>query len=80
MRRAKRRRRRGGAKREPDRVKPQEKRAERSEGADGVARSASPRGQSFNRRSAKRFGRTDHPGASRHPSSARRGIAVRRLS
>src|SRR2546427_5831013 len=31
-------------------------------GADGVVRPA------------KRFGRTDHPGASRHPSSARRGI------
>src|SRR2546426_9387036 len=51
-----------------------------AEGADGVARSASPIGRSLNRRPAKRFGRTDHPGApasiklSRHPSSARRGM------
>ncbi len=36
--------------------------AERSEGADGVVRPAT------------RFGRPDHPGALRHPSSARRGI------
>src|SRR2546429_2422978 len=43
-------------------------------------REARARERSFNRRSATRFGRTDHPGASRHPSSARRGIAVRRLS
>src|SRR5207249_9221531 len=46
--------------------------AERSEGADGVARSASPIGQSLNRSSAKSLGcRSDHPGcaasvASRH--------------
>src|SRR5713226_3316518 len=38
--------------------------AERSEGVDGVV---SP---------AKCLGRTDHPGASRHPSSARRGIKI----
>src|SRR2546425_4940456 len=36
--------------------------AEQSEGADGVVSSA------------KHFGRADHPGASRHPSSARRRI------
>src|SRR5947199_6250576 len=53
--------------------------AERSEGADGVARSASPIGRSLNRRPAEIFRRADHPGAtarwlSRHPSSARRGI------
>ena len=43
-------------------------------GADGVARSASPAGRSLNRRPATTLGRTDHPGASRHPSSARRGM------
>src|SRR6058998_388223 len=39
-----------------------QKRGVCAEGADGVVRPA------------KRFGRTDHPGASRHPSSARRGM------
>jgi len=47
-------------------------------GADGVARSASPTGRSLKRRPARPgFRRTDHPGASRHPSSARRGIRQR---
>ena len=43
-------------------------------GADGVARSASPAGRSLNRRPATTLRRADHPGAARHPSSARRGM------
>ena len=38
-------------------------------GADGVARSASPIGRSLNIRPAIYFGRTDHPGAVAPPSS-----------
>src|SRR5439155_3797661 len=54
---------------------------ERSEGADGLARSANPIGRSLNGRPAETLRRTDHPGApalwlSRLPSSARRGILL----